>query len=116
MSCVFGRELFPHKHVPQVPSTASTYDFGTITIDIRLFFYTPWNFLIKAWPTATRMKFCIRYIERVITLTTHIRAFDEKIIICTASWDLGFFVNKDIRLFGGQMIVCHISSIPAQKA
>jgi hypothetical protein len=57
MAGVFGSELFAGKYVSQMPFAMVADDLYSPAIYIRYSFYSTFNLIVKAGPSAMRIKF-----------------------------------------------------------
>lgn len=109
MASIFWRVPFADKNVAQVSTTLLAGNLGSAAVGIGCLHNSAWDFLIKAWPTAARVKFAVRSIERGVTPTALVGALNEKILIFASKRGFGAFVNDNSLFLGGKFIHVHTS-------
>ena len=91
----------------KVGFTVATDDFNSPAVSIGHSLYSTLNMVVKRWPAATRFEFCMRWKERVRASLANISSFFIEIIVLTAKWRLGTFLDNNPLFFGGEFAVLH---------
>jgi hypothetical protein len=96
--------FFPFKDMTQVSSTVGTQNLSTSAIAIRLSYHRSFDFIIKARPSAARLKFIFRPVKQGIAPVAMISPFFIKVILFPAEGSFRPFVDNNPFFFRRQCI------------
>src|SRR5690606_35814840 len=89
---------FTDKYVTQVTATIITGNFCTSSVRVRRLFYHYFNFIIKTWPAAVRLKLVGRLVQWSPAPYTYVSSFFLMVIIFPANWTFSHFLQYYIFL------------------
>lgn len=100
MAGILLREVLAHKDVTQVSAAVGTLNFGPHTVRVRQPPNRTWNFLVKAWPAAVRLKLAFRTVQRSAAAFADVGARVPEGKVFADEGHLGAFVDDNPLFFG----------------
>ena len=97
-------EMLSREDMPKMGTTISALDFRPHTIGIWEVFYSSGDFVVKAWPSAARLKFALGTVKFRSTALTHISALIPERIVFACERHLSAFMHNNLLLFGSQLL------------
>lgn len=106
---------FSSEDVTKVSVTLRTADFDSAAIFIGYFDYSTREMIVKGWPAAASIKFCLGIVEGLIALTANIGTIFKKTVIFALEWGLGPLSEDYLNLFFIERVIRHETIITYQK-
>jgi hypothetical protein len=111
MTGVFGRDVFPAKHVAQVRAACIALYFGAEPILIWNFFHCARERVIECRPATACVELIRRTVQLGITSSTDVGAGLIEVIVFPGKRRFGSLVLNDVLLLGGEIIELHAGSV-----
>ena len=102
--CVFFGEVLAREDVSKVGAAVDALDFRSPSIRVRQSFYSPWNFVVKAWPSAVCFKLVLRTVQFCSAVFANVGAFFPKRVVFACEGHFGAFMNYDLFFFRAEFL------------
>ena len=96
--------MLSRENVPKMRAAIDALYFGSFSVRVGHSFYSPWNFVIEAWPATVRFKLVLGTIKFCAAAFTDVGAFFPESVVFAGEGHFGAFVNYDLLLFGGKLL------------
>jgi hypothetical protein len=84
-----------------MPVAVGAYDLNPTAISIQKTFHSPFNLIIKTWPTAVGIKLIFRSVQWCVTLLAMVGARGFVVCVFSSEGAFGTLVDDDAFFFRG---------------
>ena len=95
--------MLSRENVPKVRVAIVALYFGSFSVRVGHSFYSPWNFVIEAWPATVRFKLVLGTIKFCAAAFTDVGAFFPESVVFACEGHFRAFVNDNLLFFRGKL-------------
>ena len=95
--------MLSRENVPKVRVAIVALYFGSFSVRVGHSFYSPWNFVIEAWPATVRFKLVLGMIKFCAATLTDVGAFFPESVVFACEGHFRSFFNYYLFFFRGKL-------------